>query len=94
MNKILTMPVIDLDHEVRVTSRRAPRWHLQILVTLTAGALLFGLNGEPGNPPRPNLHDMATFCPLARLLDGASSTEMRVVDPTAGNVVRIVHCPA
>ena len=87
------MPVIDLDHEVRPASRRAPRRHLQILVTVTAGVLLLGLNGEPGNQLGPSSDDLATYCPLARLLDVASSTGMRVVDPVTGDVVRIVHCP-
>lgn len=93
MIKILTVPVIDLEHEVPEPSRRTPRRHLQILVTLATGALLLGLDGEPYDPPSPSLDDMATICPLVLLL-GDTSPDVHVVDPATGDVLRIVHCPA
>ena len=87
------MPVIDLDQEMQPASRRTPRRHLQILVTLATGVLLFGLNGEPADPPSPSPDDMATFCPLVLLL-GDTSPDVHVMNPATGNLLRIVHCPA
>jgi hypothetical protein len=83
--------IIDLDHAVQATSSRAPRPHLRIVVTLTLGALFFGLAGEPRSSPSPSPDDKATFCPLIQLLD-ASSPDVVIIDPDTGKAARIVHC--
>lgn len=86
------MPLIDLDHQVRVTSSRAPRQHLRILILLAVGLLLFSLAGEPNDSLSPS--DKATFCPIFALLAGASSTRVAILDADTGEVARIIYCPA
>ncbi len=94
------MPVIDLDQQAQVASGRAPRQRSRILFTLTAGLLLLGLTGEPGDSLSP--HDKATFCPLVALAvgasiaqpPGASSTRVTIMDADTGKVARIIYCPA
>jgi hypothetical protein len=93
------VPLIDLDHQVRVTAGRAPRQHLRALIPLTAGLLLFGLAGDPDHSLSP--HDKTTFCPLIALAAGAagakpakeSSTRVTVLDAGTGKVARIIYCP-
>lgn len=91
--RILSVPLIDLDHRPEAASGRAPRQRLRVLIPLTTGLLLFSVAGEK---PRESLspHDRMTFCPLAALAGGTAGTSVSILDGDTGKVLRIIHCPA
>jgi len=98
--RVLSVPLIDLDIQLRPTPRPAHRRQVRLLILLMVG-LVLGLSGE-GAPITPlSSDDRTTLCPLVTIAatlvraepDQASSVRVAVVDDT-GRVMRIVYCPA